>query len=106
MSTIVFDSVNIDEITLADPKASRASSSCKTAYIQYRGQKLRIQTPVILSAFDLKIKQMDSNSNASCNAALSFATEDSDPDAKAFSCLLYTSPSPRDRQKSRMPSSA
>ena len=84
MSTIVFDSVNIDEITLADPKASRASSSCKTAYIQYRGQKLRIQTPVLLSAFDLKIKQMDSNSNASCNAALSFATEDSDPDAKAF----------------------
>ena len=26
--------------------------------------------------------------------------------AKAVSCLLYTSPSPRDRQKSRMPSSA
>ena len=25
---------------------------------------------------------------------------------KAFTCLLYTSPSPRDRQKSRMPSSA
>ena len=25
---------------------------------------------------------------------------------KAKSCLLYTSPSPRDRQKSRMPSSA
>ena len=24
----------------------------------------------------------------------------------AFTCLLYTSPSPRDRQKSRMPSSA
>ena len=28
----------------------------------------------------------------------------SDPDAKA--CLLYTSPSPRDRTRSRMPSSA
>ena len=26
--------------------------------------------------------------------------------AQAFFCLLYTSPSPRDRQKSRMPSSA
>ena len=26
--------------------------------------------------------------------------------AKYFTCLLYTSPSPRDRQKSRMPSSA
>ena len=25
---------------------------------------------------------------------------------KKYSCLLYTSPSPRDRQKSRMPSSA
>ena len=25
---------------------------------------------------------------------------------QVFSCLLYTSPSPRDRQKSRMPSSA
>ena len=26
--------------------------------------------------------------------------------ANIFTCLLYTSPSPRDRQKSRMPSSA
>ena len=26
--------------------------------------------------------------------------------ARALACLLYTSPSPRDRQKSRMPSSA
>ena len=26
--------------------------------------------------------------------------------ATIYSCLLYTSPSPRDRQKSRMPSSA
>ena len=25
---------------------------------------------------------------------------------EAYTCLLYTSPSPRDRQKSRMPSSA
>ena len=28
------------------------------------------------------------------------------PTALYFACLLYTSPSPRDRQKSRMPSSA
>ena len=27
-------------------------------------------------------------------------------DGEVVSCLLYTSPSPRDRQKSRMPSSA
>ena len=29
-----------------------------------------------------------------------------DPFADAYSCLLYTSPSPRDRTRSRMPSSA
>ena len=29
-----------------------------------------------------------------------------DVDDLIFDCLLYTSPSPRDRQKSRMPSSA
>ena len=32
---------------------------------------------------------------------------DAPPDSQGYgSCLLYTSPSPRDRQKSRMPSSA
>ena len=30
----------------------------------------------------------------------------SEAGASVYSCLLYTSPSPRDRQKSRMPSSA
>ena len=29
-----------------------------------------------------------------------------DSESKRLGCLLYTSPSPRDRQKSRMPSSA
>ena len=29
-----------------------------------------------------------------------------DPRVEVVTCLLYTSPSPRDRQKSRMPSSA
>ena len=32
--------------------------------------------------------------------------QDAQPLKLAFGCLLYTSPSPRDRQKSRMPSSA
>ena len=35
-------------------------------------------------------------------AGAAAAAEDKDD----FTCLLYTSPSPRDRQKSRMPSSA
>ena len=34
------------------------------------------------------------------------AIETVDGDGKYTNCLLYTSPSPRDRQKSRMPSSA
>ena len=34
------------------------------------------------------------------------ASEGPDPAERAYICLLYTSPSPRDRQKSRMPSSA
>ena len=34
-----------------------------------------------------------------------FALDDTEQ-ALSFYCLLYTSPSPRDRQKSRMPSSA
>ena len=33
-------------------------------------------------------------------------TEDIGRRQLAYTCLLYTSPSPRDRQKSRMPSSA
>ena len=39
-----------------------------------------------------------------------YVSEHSEPDEDrfvfAYTCLLYTSPSPRDRQKSRMPSSA
>ena len=35
-----------------------------------------------------------------------FEITDDDEVASIVSCLLYTSPSPRDRQKSRMPSSA
>ena len=40
--------------------------------------------------------------------AKSFQAFSADPDMIALrnNCLLYTSPSPRDRQKSRMPSSA
>ena len=32
--------------------------------------------------------------------------QESAESSRPYSCLLYTSPSPRDRQKSRMPSSA
>ena len=39
-------------------------------------------------------------------AQTSLLTMEASGDDIMYSCLLYTSPSPRDRQKSRMPSSA
>ena len=41
----------------------------------------------------------------SAEAAVEFVAQHR-PDILLLDCLLYTSPSPRDRQKSRMPSSA
>ena len=47
-----------------------------------------------------------------CSGLLDRIASAADPEAEAlaiaqhYNCLLYTSPSPRDRQKSRMPSSA
>ena len=38
--------------------------------------------------------------------AIGFDDDDIIENAESYVCLLYTSPSPRDRQKSRMPSSA
>ena len=48
---------------------------------------------------------------ASCSyiaapAAMRIAVPDADPAVSIGACLLYTSPSPRDRTRSRMPSSA
>ena len=39
-------------------------------------------------------------------ALMKLARQHGDPVVASIFCLLYTSPSPRDRQKSRMPSSA
>ena len=40
------------------------------------------------------------------NSALSYATNNYDTVTVLYICLLYTSPSPRDVEESRMPSSA
>ena len=40
------------------------------------------------------------------DAGIADAGEELDAEADASTCLLYTSPSPRDRTRSRMPSSA
>ena len=48
---------------------------------------------------DLKTNQVLYSSNPDLQVPIASVT-------KLMTCLLYTSPSPRDRQKSRMPSSA
>ena len=56
--------------------------------------------------------QLDVTKTTLKNQQMAIATADSKDSTKypgldwLYSCLLYTSPSPRDRQKSRMPSSA
>ena len=60
----------------------------------------RIPNLEILECFNNNIKERFSNILKKDNLALNIAN------ALLEGCLLYTSPSPRDRQKSRMPSSA
>ena len=52
--------------------------------------------------------QLDFNKSIESPVALQLGGSNPDELAKCseIACLLYTSPSPRDRQKSRMPSSA
>ena len=52
---------------------------------------------------DPDLKALQQAVGGSIGASYPFAD---DPVAIVYNCLLYTSPSPRDRQKSRMPSSA
>ena len=50
-------------------------------------------------------KEADVNTTSAAAAAALLAANPA-PDAAAITCLLYTSPSPRDKRQSRMPSSA
>ena len=66
---------------------------------------------VMVSDIDMTVVSDDENTcvttkimNNDVNDVKSPITSDDDDDVET--CLLYTSPSPRDRQKSRMPSSA
>ena len=58
-----------------------------------------------LRSSDILIALMDTN-DVGLAAEMGIAFERNIPIFQLYTCLLYTSPSPRDRQKSRMPSSA
>ena len=79
----------IDELlkrTLDDHKVSRGEKKILDGIVREHGSAANQLAFLRHRAFDMAREQLMS------------------PDAKG--CLLYTSPSPRDRQKSRMPSSA
>ena len=75
-------------------------------YTDYIDPKWRDVAPHVIETDDkgdlYVIDGMKRTINMGLIAAAGQAPEDLNPKA----CLLYTSPSPRDRQKSRMPSSA
>ena len=52
------------------------------------------------------LQQVTDLSNLARGGLIPFPPTGTDPDEQWSSCLLYTSPSPRDRTRSRMPSSA
>ena len=75
----VYDTVNISTIKLAPPRASKASASCKTAYIQdASGSRISIQTPVMRLPWDTTPKQMDEGSAVNASLSMSFAGDDED----------------------------
>ena len=53
-----------------------------------------------------RVKFASDNVAGACPEVLDAILKANDGDSTPYGCLLYTSPSPRDRQKSRMPSSA
>ena len=71
-------------------------------------QQLQLNT--ITTAVPFLTIAPDSRSGALGDAGVALTPDGAamawNPARMAFTCLLYTSPSPRDRQKSRMPSSA
>ena len=81
-----------DEINRTPPKTQSALLELMQEYgLSYAGKRYHLPKPFFLLATQNPIEQ-----------AGTFPL----PEAQVDRCLLYTSPSPRDRQKSRMPSSA
>ena len=95
-------------------------SSVEAGVIQYQEVALRYTIGTLTrdlndgeSSSDFRATQIESNpQNARSSAAIDQGssvvelTFDLDEENNTFSCLLYTSPSPRDATLSRMPSSA
>ena len=92
MPAKTFDAVNIDDIKLAPPKASKAAGSCKTSVIQTTsGKRLAIQTPLMTLPWDAVPKRMDESTDFKANVCLSFANMEEgneECDIYKFKCFL------------------
>ena len=82
------ESMGYDSVWTAEAYGNDAVTSA--AYVLAQTSKIRVGTAIM---------QMPARTPAMCAMTAMSLDQLSD-------CLLYTSPSPRDRQKSRMPSSA
>ena len=91
------------KVKLNDP--FRSNDGKKKFYVYVKNEKGN----VIKLGFgdpNMEIKRDDPNRRKSFRARHNCDNPGPKWKARYWSCLLYTSPSPRDRQKSRMPSSA
>ena len=98
--------IDPDDVSLAPALAATAELMLKRPLVQ--------QEPPVIQAALHCLAAMAAWDNVARRACLGAgcvqcavrAAAPAGPDALSLPCLLYTSPSPRDRQKSRMPSSA
>ena len=91
---------NIYKVYYGDIQPLYVSKSGK--YFLY-GDMFEINSSEIinLTALDIKKQRISLMKEINKDELISFSSDD-----ETYSCLLYTSPSPRDRTRSRMPSSA
>ena len=105
----VGDTVAIDDslITVESDKASMEIPAPQagevTEILVAVGDRISKGTPILVMSAQAA-KEADTTANNAGQAATAAPTESKEP--AATPCLLYTSPSPRDKRQSRMPSSA
>ena len=71
-----------------------------------RESRLQLQDMFVVSSIQILLVSGSATTGSAKNYTYPNLTAFPTGAAQLYNCLLYTSPSPRDRQKSRMPSSA
>eukprot|EP00752_Nemacystus_decipiens_P015855 g14163.t1 len=90
MTTVQFQDVDLGLVKLGAPRANKSSAGFKSSQIQYKGEKLCIQTPVMKLPWDVKPKQLDDTSTVSAQLALSFSGIDPvDDDCDLYKFMMF-----------------